>query len=379
MAGDLFQKGVEAFQAGDKARAKELLLQATAQNPNNDNAWYYLAAAEPDIALRRQYLERVLQINPNHERARQVMAKFEEQAGAAASSSVAQPVSSPPRPSPSSEPTYTAPPASSVTPVQPAEPVYSAPPASSVASATPIRPLDPSAAEAPGSAPVGGFMLPVSIPGAPTRVSLGSLFSGGWQLFQRGLDVLQRKAGVYEAEVARATWWRFWLLVAFGYAINAILSTISALLVQAQFSSFGVRFDFLEVLLALLLTIPIGMIMLYAGVYASHWWAKRQGGQLPLYQHAYAVALPYIPAYVIGMIISVVFSFVGFGGGLIPLIVSLYALYVMALGFENLYRFSDPNQKYFTVGMMFVGFIVAGFLIGVVTTAVFGVSTFVLG
>jgi hypothetical protein len=359
MSGDLFQQGVEAFQAGDKARAKELLLQATAQNPNHDNAWYYLAAAEPDITLRRQYLERVLQINPNHERARQVMAKFEGQVDAAPAA--AQPVPPPPRPAPA------------------AEPVYSAPPVSTVPPATPIRPLDPSAGEAPGSAAGGGFMLPVSIPGAPTRVSIGSLFGGGWQLFQRGLDVLQRKAGAYEAEVARATWWRFWLLVAFGYAINAILSTVSALLIQAQFSSFGFRFDFLEVLLALLLTIPIGMITLYAGVYVSHWWAKRQGGLLPLYQHAYAVALPYIPAYVIGMIISVVFSFVGFGGGLIPLIVSLYALYVMALGFENLYRFGDSNQKYFTVGMMFVGFIVAGFLIGVVTTAVFGFSTFVLG
>ncbi len=353
MASDLFQQGVEAFQAGDKARAKELLLQVVNAAPDNENAWYYLAAAETDNGLRRQYLERVLQINPNHERARQVMAKFDAQTGAVSS----DPVSPPPAPAAPAEPAFVP---------RTAQP------------ATPIRPLDPSVSGTPGAA-ASGFMLPVSIPGAPAQVTLGSLFSGGWLLFQRGLDVLQRKAGVYEAEVAHATWWHFWLLVGFGYALNTVLSTISALLVQMTLSSMGFRFNFLAVLLALLLTIPIGMITLYAGVYTSHWWAKRQGGQLPLYQHAYAVALPYIPAYVIGTAIGVVFALIGFGGGWISLIVSLYALYVMALGFENLYRFNDPNQKYFTVAMMFVGFVVAGFLISLVTATVFGVSTFVLG
>lgn len=341
MSTDLFQQGVDAFQAGDKARTKEIMLQVTAAEPNNENAWYYLAAAEKDNALRRQYLERVLQINPNHQRARDVLAKLNAREGVAAPA---------------------------------------APAAAQAPRGTPIRPLDSAAGETPGGDPASGFVLPVSIPGAPSQVSPQSLFNGGWQLFQKGLEVLQRKAGVYEDEVARATWWRFWLLVGFGYTINAVLSTISAIINQARFASIfpGYRFNFLAVLFALLLTIPIGLITMYAGVYASHWWAKRQGGQLSLYQHAYAVALPYIPAWVIGGAVGVIFSLIGFGGGIISLLVSIYALYIMALGFERLYGFSDPNQKWFTVGAMFVGFIIAAFVIGAVVGAIFGVSAFVL-
>jgi tetratricopeptide (TPR) repeat protein len=353
MASDLFQQGVEAFQAGDKARAKMLLQEATSIDPTNENAWYYLAAAETDNLVRRQYLERVLEINPNHARAREVLMKLDNREAAAAAG--IPPVSAPPKP-----PTTAPPPPASTPPL---------------VATTPIRPLDPDAGAIPGSDATGGFVLPVTIPGAPPQVSLKSLWSGGWQLFQHGLDVLQRKAGVYEAEAARATWWRFWLLLGFGYAINAVLSTVSTLIFQAQLSSLGFRFNILAVILALILTAPLGMIVLYAGVYTSHWWAKRQGGQVPLFQHAYAVALPYIPAWVIGSAIGVVFSLIGFGAGLIPLIVSIYALYVMALGFENLYRFSDPNQKYFTVLAMFVGFIVAGIIVGAIQLAIFGVSS----
>jgi hypothetical protein len=333
MSTDLFQQGVDAFQAGDKARTKEIMLQVTAAEPNNENAWYYLAAAETDKALRRQYLERVLQINPNHQRARDVLAKLNAREGVAA----------PP-----------------------------APAAAEAPRATPIRPLDPAAGETPGGDPTSGFVLPVSIPGAPSQVSPQSLFKGGLELFQKGFDVLMRKAGVYEEEVARATWWRFWLLVGFGFVITAVLSTLTALFVWG-------RFNFLYVLLTLIFTIPVGLITIYAGVYASHWWAKRQGGQLALYQHAYAVALPYVPAWVFGAVLRLVFSFFLSGiAGLVSLAVSIYALYIMALGFERLYGFSDPNQKWFTVAAMFVGFIVVGFVIAAVLGAIFGVGAFVM-
>ena len=352
MASDLFQQGVEAFQAGDKARARMLLQEATSIDPNNENAWYYLAAAETDNIVRRQYLERVLQINPNHTRAREVLNRLDSLTAAGAE---AAPSATPPQP-----------------PVTSPSPPVTPPPVVPVS--TPIRPLDPDAGATPGADSTGGFLFPISIPGAPPQVSLQSLFNGGWLLFKRGVDVLQRKAGVYEAEVGRATWWRFWLLVGFGYVISAIFTTVSALLVQAQLSSFGFRFNFLAVVLTLILSVPIGLITLYAGVYVSHWWAKRQGGQLPLYQHAYAVALPYIPAWIIGTVVELVLSLVGLSLGWISLIISIYALYVMALGFENLYRFSDPNQKYFTVIAMFAGVFVAGIVVGGIVAAIFGVG-----
>jgi hypothetical protein len=339
MSSDLFQQGVEAFHGGDKVRAKEIMLQVTAAEPDNESAWFVLAAAETDDVMRRQHLERVLQINPNHARAREVLAKLNARAGGTASA--AAPAAAPP------------------------------PKASRV---TPLRPLNPSAGDTIGGDLTGGFVLPVSIPGAPSQVSPRSLFKGGWELFQKGLDVLQRKAGVLEDEVARATWWRFWLLVGFGYTFTTIFYVISNILTQARLTSVGFRFSLGAVLVALILTIPIGLMSIYAGVYASHWWAKRQGGELSLLQHAYAVALPYVPAWAIGSAIGVLFASIGFGGELVALIVSIYGLYIMALGFERLYGFSDPNQKWFTVGAMYGGFLVALFVISAVLGAIFGVG-----
>src|SRR5512135_2312445 len=98
MSSDLFQQGVEAFRAGDKARTKEIMQQITAAEPNNENAWYYLAAAESDETLRRQYLERVLQINPDNTRARDILAKLDARAGGTASAATSAAVPPPQAP-----------------------------------------------------------------------------------------------------------------------------------------------------------------------------------------------------------------------------------------------------------------------------------------
>lgn len=342
MSSDLFQQGVEAFQAGDKARAKQIMLEVTAADPNNDNAWYYLAAAETNREKRREYLQRVLQINPNHERARDVLAKLDARAGGASDASA--PASQPQTPRP-----------------------------------TPIRPLDPSAGSVPGGDPAGTIVLPVSIPGAPAQVSPQSLLNGGLALFRTALDALMRKPGVYDEEVARATWWRFWLLVGFGFVISAVLSFISSIILQLQLASFGLRFNLIGVIVALILTAPVTALILYVGIYVSHWWAKRQGGQAPLYQHAYTVAIPYVPAMVIGAVLRLVFSFFLSGiASLVSFALSIYALYLIALQFEKLYAFSDPNQKWFTVVAMFVGYLIAGFVIAGILGAIFGAGAFLL-
>ena len=342
MSSDLFQQGVDAFQAGDKARTKQIMLEVTAADPNNDNAWYYLAAAESNKAKRREYLERVLQINPNHERARDVLTKLDARASGAAA---------------------------------PADPA----PAAQAPRATPIRPLDAAAGDTPGGDPAGTIVLPVSIPGAPAQVSPQSLLNGGLALFRTALDVLMGKTGVYDEESGRATWWRFWLLVGFGFVITAVLSFISAIILQAQLSSLGLRFNLIGVIVSLLLTAPIFALTLYVGIYASHWWAKRQGGQAPLYQHAYTVALPYVPALVIGGVLRLVFSFFLSGiASLVSLALSIYALYLIGLQFEKLYAFSDPNQKWFTVGAMFVGYLIAGFVMVAVLGTLFGAGAFSL-
>ena len=45
---DLLQEGIAAFQAGDRAKAHELLSEVVKVDPENEQAWYYLAASESD-------------------------------------------------------------------------------------------------------------------------------------------------------------------------------------------------------------------------------------------------------------------------------------------------------------------------------------------
>src|SRR5215813_12450502 len=90
---DLLQEGIAAFQAGDRTKARELLLEVVKLDPENEQAWYYLAASESNPTLRKQYLQTVLEINPGNAKAREVLDRIQsreavaEAAPAAASAS----------------------------------------------------------------------------------------------------------------------------------------------------------------------------------------------------------------------------------------------------------------------------------------------------
>jgi hypothetical protein len=64
---DLTRQGIAALKSGDKGRAKSLLLQAVEANPEHQVALLWLTAAVDDSHEKRQYLERVLAINPNND------------------------------------------------------------------------------------------------------------------------------------------------------------------------------------------------------------------------------------------------------------------------------------------------------------------------
>ncbi len=70
----LLNEGVSALQAGDKARARELLGQAIRHNPRDERAWLWLSGAVETDAERQQCLERVLMLNPQHTAARNGLA-----------------------------------------------------------------------------------------------------------------------------------------------------------------------------------------------------------------------------------------------------------------------------------------------------------------
>ena len=81
---DLLQEGISAFQAGDRAKAHDLLSEVVKLDPTNEQAWYYLAASETDPALRKSYLEQVLEINPDNAKAREVLQRIQAREAAAA-------------------------------------------------------------------------------------------------------------------------------------------------------------------------------------------------------------------------------------------------------------------------------------------------------
>src|SRR5436190_3081679 len=91
---DLLQEGIAAFQAGDRPQARELLLEVIKVDPENEQAWYYLAACETDPAKRKQYLEQVLEINPMNTKAREVLDRIKSRESVSTDTPMAVPSSS---------------------------------------------------------------------------------------------------------------------------------------------------------------------------------------------------------------------------------------------------------------------------------------------
>ncbi|MGB1286602.1 MAG: hypothetical protein ACPG7F_08725, partial [Aggregatilineales bacterium] len=62
--------GIEAVKRGENQNARRLLEAVIARDPDNELAWIWLASAVPAARERQVCLEKVLQINPDNERAR---------------------------------------------------------------------------------------------------------------------------------------------------------------------------------------------------------------------------------------------------------------------------------------------------------------------
>ncbi len=324
MAQNYLQEGINALQAGDRDHARNLLQQAVAQEPNNEMAWYYLAATQSDLILRRQNLERVLAINPNNSRAQEVLNQTLASLGAQ---------NSPP-----------ASPASS----------YSPP-----TNTSPVRPLSSSGST--GASSSGGIALPVDIPGAPLRVDPVAAFRAGLEMIKNGANILMGKAGVVEYEMSQATWWRYWVLVVTGAVISAGLAILGAV-----FGIFRSQSIF-NIILAPIFTLIFSTIITFGAGYISHWYAKTQAkGQGTLLQHVLIIALIFIPIAVLGDIISFLGSVLPFIGilGIATFFISVYGWYLLGPHFQAIHGFTDPNQKWITIAV----YVAAGILIAVLVS-----------
>ncbi len=330
---DRLQEGIAAFQAGDRQKAHDLLSEVVKIDPENEQAWYYLAASESDPTLRKQHLEQVLEINPGNAKAREVLDRILAREAAAAA---------PPEPTPEPKPAGQ--------------------------HKSRIHPLEPTKlGEADDLA--NSVKLPFHIPDAPERVSWENLFRDGVMLIRTGFDILLRKPGVYADEVARATWWRFWLVAGTAAAGSAVLSIFNALFLQIRYSTS--LFSIIAVLLTPFFGIVIGLTALYVGCYASHRWALNQGGRGSLLEHSYTVAVVWAPVAITASGLGLAFNLFGIGTGLLTLLLDIYEVYLIAEGFERLHLFTDPNQKWITAVVMVVASILTAIVLGILLGGLF--------
>jgi tetratricopeptide (TPR) repeat protein len=73
---NLIQQGINAYKSGDKENARKLLIAATKQFPNDEQSWGWLYNVCKTDHERIQCLQQVLRINPQNEKASQLLNKI---------------------------------------------------------------------------------------------------------------------------------------------------------------------------------------------------------------------------------------------------------------------------------------------------------------
>lgn len=71
------QQGIDAARRGDRVTARDLLEEVINADPNNELAWMWLASSVTSLSERREALEKVLEINPGNNRAREALRQLE--------------------------------------------------------------------------------------------------------------------------------------------------------------------------------------------------------------------------------------------------------------------------------------------------------------
>src|SRR5258706_7770232 len=79
---DRLNQAITLVRAGRRDEARAILIPLSQQYPNLEQVWLWLATASEDTQERITYLRRVLDINPNNDRARQAYARLTGEAPA---------------------------------------------------------------------------------------------------------------------------------------------------------------------------------------------------------------------------------------------------------------------------------------------------------
>jgi len=332
---ELTEQGMAALKEGDKNRAHNLLQQAVELDPSNAKAWFFLSRTQTSTAEKRISLEQVLAIMPNNKPAREALENL------------------PPDDEDFSE-------------FEDDQPASYIPP-TSMGFGTGIKPK------------IGGIQLPVAIPDAPDIVEPKTIIDEFVATFKNGVEILRRTPGIYPMEIQRATWWRFWQFAVIAWIISGVASAIASAITQAQIAAMFNDNPFMTevlptpnifmILLTIILSIPLGIIVLYAGLYASHRFVtSNRNGQGSFVAHSYTIMLPVVTASLISNVAGLVFS-------IVPLLATLVAIALIVLWFYSMYIAGqgiaivhkvDNKTGYWTMAVMVLVQFVTSLVVGLI-------------
>jgi hypothetical protein len=334
---ELTEQGITALKEGDKSQAHDLLSQAVGLDPNNAKAWFFLYRTQTSTADKRASLEKVLEIMPDNKPAREALERLDSGDEDLSEFEDDEPVAS----------------------------GYIPPSTGAIGSGTKPK--------------IGGFQIPVAIPDAPAVVEPQIAINEFIATFKNGIEILRRTPGVYPMEIQQATWWRFWQFAVIAWIISGIASTLAGAILQSQlaatFNSSAFAVEKLQtpgiftILISAILSIPIGVVVLYAGLYASHRFITgNRNGQGSFVAHSYAIILPVVTASLISNVTSLVLSF----APLLSVIVSLallvlliYSLYIAGQGLAMVHKV-DNKTGYWTMFVLIAVQFVTGLLISII-------------
>jgi hypothetical protein len=340
MAQDLVQEGIAAYRSGDKARAKELLVEGVKADPGSEQGWYYLAILQTDAAQRKYALEQVIRINPNNQQARDTLAKVT----ARLENMGVKPLET--------EDDTTPPPPPKVKPTR-VEPVGT-------------KPRDTS------------FRLPVDIPGAPLRIEPREVLQTGLGILREAINLWRGGWNVIQDEKIRATWWRFWLTVGTGAVVGSALFAIGMLIGEYRLAAmFPTLYspNIIRPIFTFLFGLLITPMASYVGCTASYWYATQQArGLASRLEHSQVMVISWLPGQVINGALGIVAGllvgrplsitslgfFIALGGFFSLLLIAAgaaltgYTLFVTANGVRTVYKLREQSQVLVTAGFMVV-------------------------
>jgi len=78
MSGDILRQAVIAIRGGDRERGRQLLIRVLKDDSSNQAAWLWVTHCVDKVEHKRECFERVLDINPSNEHARQGLCLLDE-------------------------------------------------------------------------------------------------------------------------------------------------------------------------------------------------------------------------------------------------------------------------------------------------------------